>query len=164
MTFQFKSIYDNVALGLHGLQLDSIPFGPILVKIRLREGEISSYHVADSRVILPFFFSNEGKEELPNVIRRELLKEDENFCIVLAHEARVKTSPDAPEGGNAALKMRGLQTDPEARDVVFVALHHRSEGQRAGMLPIGTDRKISYAPMLEETPEITHVDVGAIDP
>lgn len=164
MTFQFKKVYDGMALMLDGLQIDHAFFGPLLIKIKLLDEENYAYHVADSQAILPYFLSNKGKEELPKMIDRELQKSEENLCVVLIHEGYVKTTPDVPQEVREAIKMQGLTNDPEARNVVLVTVYHRSEGKAMGFLPIGSDRKISYAPMLDEAPEITHVDVGAVEP
>lgn len=161
MTFPIEKLYRELAMQVVGKKLNHLPFGPAFVHVKTKDGEIVDMRVTPPMLILPFLVREGGQDQLKSLIEGILAQVPDTNCIMLAHEAHAKLVaekdfwPDTSE----AMKSKGLQYDPTAKNVVVFKIYHR-DSQLFGLLPITADRIIEYAEPLNCS-QVIHVHPDA---
>jgi len=153
MEFSFQAVYDLFSDKLVGNKIPSIPYGPLLIRIFFDDNKTPRFLELNPELVLPFFLSQGGKDRLRDFIDESLKRDTENclehegldFCIVLINEGHIKEFPDDFKNIES-MKSMGLIHDPEAKNVIIIAIHH-SSGKRVGFLYIDKDRHVTYGPL-----------------
>lgn len=145
----FEIVYEAVARPLDKRQLPPEPFGPLLVKILLEDGEVIIVASLPPEVIVPYFSSDEGREIMESLIAEIIAKEGDDFYMLKAFECYTKVIEHPEDDAVNVMKEKRLDIDPTAQHSVCMVLYNKS-GQRTGILKIDDERVLHYATMLPD--------------
>lgn len=145
----FEKVYEEMARPLDKRQLPLEPFGPILVKIRLEDGEVIIVASLPPEALIPYFSSDEGREIMEHLIAEIIAKEGDDFYLLKAFECYTKVIEHPEDDTVNALKDKRLDRDPTAQHSVCLGLYHKT-GSRTGILRIDEKRVLHYSPMLPD--------------
>lgn len=160
--FPLREMYKKLAMQLVGKRLNDMPFGPALVLVRVKGGEIENCVVTPPSLVLPYMFTDSGPAEIEKLVNETLAVLGESHCMMLAHDAHIKImeadlSPEVEE----ALTHRTLQNDAKAKRVIVFNVYHGT-GTLNGFLPLSEDLVVEYAAPVEDM-TVHRVKVGATD-
>lgn len=160
MTFPFKDLYEYFAKPFDGRKLKVPCSDPVLMKLKTKNGRPVEGAVAPPHLILPYLVIPNGQALLQKLIDDSIEKEDDSFCMILAHEGHIKLLPQLDMNASESLLDKGLSNDPNAQHVLMVRIFHRTSVY-SGFLPIDANRCVKYAPATGLETEVLHVKVNA---
>lgn len=162
--FPFEQVYEHFARRLVQVGLDPHTMPPILAVGRVDGTTLERVEVFPTELVAPMFKSAQSKRMLKDLIDMALSGfPDENSFLIVMSEAFRRITRSAEVA--AELSKTGIQNDPEADEVVMIAIYTRT-GNRFGYLPIKADRSLEFEPLLAV--EIlsgnlaVHADSGAL--
>jgi hypothetical protein len=145
--FPWEVVYNYFTEKLISTSKDHGQFNPMLFMVRTDGLEIDEVDSVPQENINEYFEHGAyGQAQFFQFVKEVVSTiEDNPFCLVFVSEAYAKTVK-FEEVQDVEAHYQGLKNDPGKRDVVVIQIY-RPEGMRMGMLPLGADGSVTYAPL-----------------
>lgn len=160
MAFDFEAVYDFFAKPMDGRHLKDPASDPVLMKLKTKNGKVLLGAVAPPILVLQYLAMSDGQAKLKELISNSIVEEDENFCMLLAYEGRLKLFQGGKMSDYAPMLEKRLTNDPAAEHVLMIQIFHQS-GSYTGFLPVDANRVVSYAPAYGLQTKVLHVNPDA---